>query len=371
VPGPGRYYVRIVARQVGDTEDNDIGRWGTARSQSFAAPVALKVDVEDVAFSTCAGGSVAVPGATVRVTAKGFDQTQTADLAGRSTFTLPTGNTYQVTASAATCLAQATTQVIPTADTDLKLRLPSCFHPNADLVLTSPEPWAGGTAGSPYSMTFTVRHAGLGGPSRAADLRVERVTPGTSTSATVSTEVYRTALGAFCPSQVKTITGVDPSPPLGTWEYRATLVAPGTTTFFTDSNLRNNRLASSVSFLAAPPVVADFTFLNINSFSLQGGAASIPTGSPVSLNATTSGQAPREYKAGECGSSFDAAAFRSYSSSPVPTLAGLTTAGSKVVCLQMRGSSVTSSVARDTIDAYVPADLNPSVAQSFNPITAG
>jgi uncharacterized repeat protein (TIGR01451 family) len=372
--GTGTYHVRLVARHGGDTEDDDVGRWGTARQVTIASTqpvaVALTINIEDIAFSTCAGGSVAVPGATVRVTGGGFDQTRTADLAGRAVFSVPSGVSYTIIASSSTCLGSAVATVMPTAATTQTVRLPNCFHSSADLVLTSPEPWPGGTAGSPYYMKLTVRHAGLGGPSRPADLRIVRVTPGASTAATVSTQVYASPLGAFCPSQVRTITGVDPSPPSGTWMYHAILVATGTTTLLTDRDDINNMITRlNVSFGAAPS--ADPTFLNITSFRLQAGAASVMTGTPVSLNATTNGQVPRDYKAGECGSPFETATFRAYVASPVPTLAGFTTAGSKIVCLQMRGSSVTSAVARDTIVAVLPAELNPSVAQSFNPITAG
>ena len=371
VPGAGKYYLRIVARQGGDTEDDDVGRWGTARVASIAAAVALRVEVEDVVFSTCAGGSVTVPGASVRVTANGFDETRTADFGGRVTFAVPAGKAYQVTATASTCLTPATEYVTPASDADLKLRLPSCAHPRADLRLTAAEPWPGGTAGSPYSMTFAIRHGGLGGPSRPADLRVERVTPGTSTASTVATQVQRVALGAFCPSQARTVTVVDPSPLFGSWMYRATLVAPGTTTLLTDFDDASNLITRTAGFLAPAPVVADFSFLNITSFRLQGGATSVPTGTPVSLNATTTGQTPREYRAGECGSAFNAAPFRAYAASPVPTLAGFTTAGTHTVCLQLRGSSVSSGVASTSIAAFVPADLSPSVAQTSNPITAG
>jgi uncharacterized repeat protein (TIGR01451 family) len=374
--GTGTYHVRLVARHGGDTEDDNAGRRGTARQVSIGSTqpvgVALTINVEDVAFSTCAGGSVAVPGATVRVAGGGFDQTRTADAAGRAVFSVPPGAAYTITASSSTCLSSATATALFKEATTQTVRLPNCFHPSADLVLTSPEPWPGGTAGSPYYMKLTVRHAGLGGPSRPADLRIVRVTPGASTAATVSTQVYASPLGAFCPSQVRTITGVDPSPPLGTWMYHAILVATGTTTLLTDRDDINNMITrDNVSFLAAPTVSAEVSLLNITSFRLQTGATSVTTGTPVSLNATTSGQVPREYKAGECGSPFDASTFRTYTTSPVPSLPGFTTAGSKIVCLQMRGSSVTSATARDTIQVILPADLNPTVAQSSNPIIGG
>lgn len=368
VPGPGTYYARGVARHGGDTETDEVGRWGPALVQSIAPSVALRIEVEDVAFSACVGGSVTVPGATVRVTGSGFDETRTADPAGRASFTVPAGGIYQVTASAATCLGRQSVQVTPTADTDLKVRLPDCYHPRADLRLTTSDPWPGGVSGSPYSMTFTIRHGGLGGPSRPADLRVERVASGTSA---VATEVRRSTLGALCPSQARTVTVVDPNPQFGTWVYRVALVVPTTTTLLADANEADNLLSRTASFLAPAPVSADFSYLTITSFRLQNGAAWAGVGAPLSLQVTSTGQTPREYRAGECGSAFDAAAFRPYVSSPAPTLAGFTTTGTRIVCLQMRGSSVTSATVRDTIAIVVPPELDVSVTQSSNPVVAG
>lgn len=370
VPAPGEYYARLVARHRGDTSDDDVGRWATAKLVSIPRSVTLRVEVEDVVFSACVGGAVTVPGATVRVTGTGFAETRQADAAGRATFTLSAGVTYQVTASSATCLAQATTPVAPAADTDLKLRLPDCHHPQADLQLTAANPWPGGIAGTPYTMTFTVRHTGLGGPSRRADLRVERGSV-TSTASTGSTELARAGLGALCPSQSRTVTLVDPSPQFGSWVYRAALVQAQATSPFADADPSGNLITRNASFLAPAPTTADYSYLNVTSFRLQAGAAWVGVGVPVSLDVVSTGQTPREYRAGECGAVFDAASFQAYAANPAPRLAGFASAGPRIVCLQLRGASVTSAVVRDTVAVVVPPDLDLSVAQSANPVTAG
>lgn len=370
VPGAGEYHVRLVARHGGNTGDDDVGRWATAKVVTLAATVALRVDVEDVAFSTCAGGSVTVPGATVRVTGTGFSETRQADAAGRAVFSVPAGAAYQVTASSTTCPTQATTPVTPAADTDIRVRLPDCHHPRADLQLTSANSWPGGLTGTPYAMTVTVRHTGLGGPSRRADIRVER-SGLNSTVSTAGAEIARVGLGALCPSQSRTVTLVDPNPALGTWTYRVALVEAQGTSPLADADPSGNLLTRTADILAPAPTSADYSYLNVAAFRLQGGAAWAAVGAPISLDATTSGQTPREYRAGECGSAFDGATFQAYTASPAPRLAGFATAGTRIVCLQLRGASVSSAVVRDTIAVVVPPDLDLSVAQSSNPVSAG
>lgn len=368
--GAGTYHVRLLARHGGDTVDDQVARWGAARQVSVggqALAVALVVNVEDLVYSACLGGSVGVPAATVRVTGTGFDQTVTADGAGRASFTVPGGVAYTISAQKSTC-GTAFETFTPTAASTRTLRLPGCFHTGADLRLSTAATWPAGTTGAPYPMTITVAHNTIGGPARAADLRVERIGAGTS----AATQIGRTPLGSVCPNApARTITITDPSPQLGTWTYRATVVGIGTTTSLVDADASNHTASRSVAFLAPPPLTAEPTTLAITSFRLQNGATSTNVGVPVSLNATTSGQAPRDYKAGECGRPFDAAPFRTWSTNPVPTLPAFSTVGPKIVCLQLRGSSATSTVARDTIGVISPPELNPVVAQSANPLIAG
>jgi hypothetical protein len=92
----------------------------------------------------------------------------------------------------------------------------------------------------------------------------------------------------------------------------------------------------------------------VTSFQLQGGAATVPTSTPITLDATFTGGTPEQYKAALCGGDFNAAAYQSFPATPPPVLPGFATAGTRIVCFQVRRGLSSSATVRDTIQVVAP-----------------
>jgi hypothetical protein len=333
------------ANRANNTVDREVSFPATPRPGD---PVGLRVTVQDLARSTCTGSSQPLPGASVRVVGPGIDQTRASDAAGlvAPDFVVRFGDSYTITAQTSRCASGPQT-VTAAGSNNVTVQVPNCTGATADVfAIIEPTP-QNPTAGNPFPLTVVLDMLGTG-PSSAGELILSRF-QGTG----AATEIQRQAVAAFCAAGRRTIAMTDPALPLGSWTYRAQLALA-----FTDANAANNVSLRSVTANALSQEADEVQVLTITSFDINNGAASVQVGTTVTLNFTTTGQNVVSYRAAECGPAFENAGFTALVAGTVPTLPGFTTTGiTEFVCLQVRGTSLTSAmVAADiAVAAALPA----------------
>ena len=243
--GADDYWVRILARQGGDTRNNDVGLRSAAVRVSVSATrheVAIKV-IDDAA-SKCAGSTVPAAGATVRlVSADGNQQSAVADVEGMARLSV-LGGSYTMTAALRNCDTRSEDLTV-NAKLDTSVGLPGCAADGADLALLLSSSSTSPVGGRPYPLTVTLRSVGTGASGQASVV-VERREQGAS----AATRLFKEDVPQICRGDEQTLSPVDSSPEAGkTYTYTARLA-----TSSTDANSANNSATRTVAFSA--PVTA-------------------------------------------------------------------------------------------------------------------
>jgi hypothetical protein len=237
--GADDYWVRILARQGGDTRNNDVGLRSAAVQVSVSATrheVAIKV-IDDAA-SKCAGSTVPASGATVRlVSADGNQQSAVADVEGMARLSV-LGGSYAMSATRQSCGSRSEDLTV-NAKLDTSIGLPGCVADGADLAVLLSSSSTSPVGGQTYPLTVTLRSVGTGAASPASVL-VERREQGAS----AATRLFKKDVPQICRGDEQTLSTTDPTPEAGkTYTYVARLNLRAT-----DANPNNNSASRAVAF---------------------------------------------------------------------------------------------------------------------------
>jgi hypothetical protein len=362
--GADDYWVRILARQGGDTRNNDVGLRSAAVQVSVSATrheVAIKV-IDDAA-SKCAGSTVPASGATVRlVSADGNQQSAVADVEGMARLSV-LGGSYAMSATRQSCGSRSEDLTV-NAKLDTSIGLPGCVADGADLAVLLSSSSTSPVGGQTYPLTVTLRSVGTGAASPASVL-VERREQGAS----AATRLFKKDVPQICRGDEQTLSTTDPTPEAGkTYTYVARLNLRAT-----DANPNNNSASRAVAFAGGAGIGAAGGPVAVSDFAIRNGLPYVTVGRSITLDASATGN-PDAYRAVQrtrgCGRDLGATQWKPWSPISPPTVA-FSSEGPKEMCFQLRRGSgdtaETSPIVRDEIVVVIGSAVSAAYLGTLAP----